>query len=126
METFSTKQVGVWMDQAKAYLIGVQEGNAYLLEIVASNISRLKREDGEDDDKTRFSSNPQQSSPNEYKKNQVKTNELHGYFKKLQSKLNNFEDILILGPGTVKDQFFNELLVSQAFAGKECTSANKR
>jgi len=118
METYSTKQVGVWLDQAKAYLIGMQEGNAFLMEIIESKIPRLKREEGESDDKTRFSSDSQHSSSNEFKKNQIKTNELKSYFRKLQNKLKDFEDILIIGPGTIKDQFFNALMENQEYDGK--------
>lgn len=118
MDRHSFKQVGVWIDHSKAHLIGYKKGNAVLIETVNSPYETMKRYEGESDDKTRFSPNPEHASNNEHKKNNIAQNELNEYFKMMESKLYGFDDILIFGPGTVKDQMRNRLRENKAFSGK--------
>ena len=118
MDRNSFKQVGVWIDHSKAHLIGYNKGNAVLIETVDSPYESMKRYEGESDDKTRFSPNPEHASNNEYKKNNITQNELNEYFKMMEGKLQGFDDILLFGPGTVKDQMRNRLRDNKAFNGK--------
>jgi len=118
MAIFSPKQVGVWLDQAKAYLIGIQDGNAFLIEIIDSNVKIDKREKVVINYNLKFALDLQASISNEILRGQIKTNELQGYFKRIQSKLEDFDDILIIGPGSIKDQFFNDLLIHHVIDSK--------
>jgi hypothetical protein len=116
MDLKSYKQIGVWMDHSKAYIIGHQKGVARLIETVDSPFERIKRQEGEASDHTRFSPNPAFTSNNENRKNNISKNELDEYFKVLENKLSGYEEILLLGPGTAKDQFKNRLTKSKSFS----------
>jgi len=118
METVSTKQIGVWMDHSKAHFVGYKEGKAFLIESVDSPYERIKREDGEVADKARFGSEPFMTSNNENKKHNITQNEINEYFKILEGKLKNYEDILLFGPSTAKDQLINRLSGNKSFDGK--------
>ena len=112
------KQVGVWIDHSKAHLIGFKSGQARLLETVDSPYEAMKRVDGEGKDGTRFSPNPDYSSNNEYKKHHIVQNEINEYLRMMEEKLVNFEDILLFGPGTMKERMKNRLREKKAFDGK--------
>lgn len=118
MDNKSFKQVGVWIDHSKAHFVGYKNGRAELIETVDSPFESMKRFEGETDDKTRFTTNPLHASNNEYRKNNITQNELNEYFKLMEGKLTNFEDILLFGPGTVKEQLRNKLRDNKTFGGK--------
>lgn len=112
------KQVGVWIDHSKAHLIGFKSGQARLLETVESPYESVRRIEGEGNDMTRFSSSPEYSSNNEYKKHQIVQNEINEYMRIMEQKLASFEDILLFGPGTMKERMKNRLREKKAFEGK--------
>jgi hypothetical protein len=112
------KQVGVWIDHSKAHLIGFKSGQAKLLETVDSPYESIKRIEGEGKDMTRFSPNPEHSSNNEHKKHNTTQNEINEYLRMMEQKLQPFEDILLFGPGTMKEKMKNRLREKKAFEGK--------
>ncbi|MFD2034809.1 hypothetical protein ACFSKL_08415 [Belliella marina] len=118
MEKMNYKSVGVWLDQSKAHFIGYQDGEATFIESLISPHERIKREDGEESDTARFSPNPSVLSNNEYRKNNIAQNELNEYYKMLEDKIGKFEDVLLFGPGTAKDQFKNRIAENKAFKKK--------
>ena len=121
MKTSNNKQVGVWMDYFQAYFIEYDSINAVIVEAIKAPYESRLREKGETDDKTRFSSNPRHSSPNEYSKQNIEREELKGYFKILENKLVAYRDILLFGPGTARDQFFNQISENNFLEGKRIT-----
>ena len=112
------KQVGVWIDHSKAHLIGFNSGKVKLLETVESPFESVKRVEGEGRDLGRFSPNPEHASNNEYKKHHIIQNELNEYMRTMEQKLASFEDILLFGPGTMKERMKNRLKERKAFEGK--------
>ena len=112
------KQVGVWIDHSKAHLIGFKSGQARLLETVDSPFESVKRIEGEGRDMARFSPNPEHYSNNEYKKHHIAQHEINEYLRMMEEKLVNFEDILLFGPGTMKERMKNRLREKKAFDGK--------
>jgi uncharacterized protein (DUF2225 family) len=118
MDNTSFNQVGVWIDQSKAYVIGYKKGKAVLLESIDSPYESIKRIDGEGKDMTRFSPNPEHASNNEHKKHNITQNELNEYYKMMETKLHAFDDILLFGPGTAKEQLRNRLRDNKSFGGK--------
>lgn len=110
------KQVGVWIDHSKAHLIGFKGGQVRLLETVESPFERVKRVDGVD--MSRFSPDPEHASNNEYKKHHIVQNEINEYLRMMEQKLISFEDILLFGPGTMKERMKNRLREKKAFEGK--------
>jgi hypothetical protein len=118
MSNNSFKQVGVWIDQSKACLVGYNKGKAELIETIDSPYESIKRVEGEVKDMTRFSPNPEHTSNNEHRKNNITQNELNEYFKLMETKLHPYEDILLFGPGTAKEQLRNRLRENKSFGGK--------
>jgi hypothetical protein len=118
MKSNSFKQVGVWMDHSKAHFVGFNNGDTALIETLDSPYESIKREDGEGSDKTRFTSNNEHTSNNEYRKHQITQNELNEYLKMMEGKLSRFEDILLFGPGIAKEQMRNRLRENKSFDGK--------
>lgn len=112
------KQVGVWIDHSKAHLIGFKSGQVRLLETVESPFESVKRVEGEGSDLSRFSPNPEHSSNNEHKKHHIAQNEINEYLRMMEQKLAGFEDILLFGPGTMKERVKNRLREKKAFDGK--------
>lgn len=112
------KQIGVWIDHAKAHLIGFKSGQAKLLETVDSPHESIKRIDGEGKDMTRFSPNPEHTSNNEHKKHNTTQNEINEYLRIMEEKLHRFEDILLFGPGTMKEKLKNRMKENKSFDGK--------
>jgi len=106
------------MDYAHAYFIEYDGINALIVDAIeAPSVGHL-REKGETDNKTRFSENPQQSSPNEYSKQNIEQEELKKYFKTLEKNLEPYRDILLFGPGTARDKFFNRISEKHFLEGK--------
>lgn len=118
MSKTTFKQVGVWIDHGKAHLIGYEKGKVQLMETVESPYESIKRVDGEVKDMTRFSQNPEHASNNEYKKHNTAQNEMQEYFRLMEQKLQPFDDILLFGPGTMKEKMRNRLRENKAFNGK--------
>mgnify|MGYP005812194889 CR=1 FL=1 len=118
MKNNHSKQVGVWLDYSKAQIIEYKDGIASLVENIDSPIETIKRVDGEVKDTTRFTANTEHTSNNEYRKNNIAQNEQHEYFKLMEAKLAGFDDILIFGPGTAKEQMRNRLRDNKAFSSK--------
>ena len=118
MKTPKNNRVGVWMDYAHAYFIEYDGINALIVDAIeVPSVSQLQ-EKGETDNKTRFSENAQQSSPNEYSKRNVEQEELKQYFKMLEKNLEVYRDILLFGPGTVRDKFFKQISEDHFLEGK--------
>ncbi len=111
--------IGVWVDHAKAHFINYKKGTATLIETLDSPYDRFKREPGEVNDSTWFTTNPEHASNNEFKKNNTAQNELNEYFKILESKLRPYNEILLFGPSTAKDQLFNRLVEVKSFKDKK-------
>ncbi|MDN3690159.1 hypothetical protein [Cyclobacterium jeungdonense] len=109
-------QIGVWLDQSKAYLIGYKNGVAQLLETIDSPYSSHFREAGEGSDHTKFGPGTHYTSGNENRKHNIAENELNEYFKLLEDKLTGYNDILLIGPGTAKERLRKKLSDNQKFA----------
>lgn len=118
METLTSKQVGIWIDKYKAQFIAYSDGNVSLIETVESPLESRRRIDGEGSDKTRFSTNNEHVSNNEYRKNNISQNELNDFFKILEDKVKTYDDILLFGPGKVKEQFRNRIKEHKLFKDK--------
>jgi hypothetical protein len=118
MRNNAFKQVGVWIDHGKAHMIGYSNGKAERIETIDSPYESIKRIEGEVKDMTRFSQNPEHASNNEYKKHNTSQNEMQEYFRIMEQKLHTFDDILLFGPGTMKEKMRNRLRQNKAFDGK--------
>lgn len=118
MKNNHVRQVGLWMDNSKAQVVEFKNGEAVLVENIDSAIESLKRIDGEGKDTTRFTPNNEHTSNNEHKKHNIAQKELNEYFRILENKLAEYDDILIFGPGVAKEQFRNRLRDNKGFSDK--------
>ena len=119
MNTPKNNRVGVWMDYAHAYFIEYDGINGLFADAIeAPSVGHL-REKGETDNKTRFSEDAQQSSPNEYSKQNIEHEELKQYFKMLEKNLEGYRDILLFGSGTARDKFFKRISEKHFLEGKK-------
>lgn len=109
------KQIAVCLNLSKAQFIGESDGNFRFLEEVISPYKKIKREEGEGSNKTRFGSLPLFGSNNEKTNHNISQNELKIYIKMLENKLLTYDEILIFGHGKAKDQLNNHLLESKHF-----------
>jgi len=106
------------MDYAHAYFIEYDGINALIVDAIeAPSVSQLM-ENEETDNKTRLSENARQSSPNEYGKRNIEQEELKQYFKMLEKNLEGYRDILLFGPGTVRDKFFKRISEKHFLEGR--------
>ncbi|HZJ36703.1 MAG TPA: hypothetical protein VFD29_08765 [Gillisia sp.] len=119
MKTKTTKQVGVWLNHSQAHFIGYKAESAFFIETIDSPYESIMREEGEGNDKTRFSPNTERGSNNEKRKHNIVQNELDEYFKILEGKLESYQEILLFGPGTAKEELFNRLSENKVFKGKD-------
>lgn len=115
METKENKKLGIWMDQSRAYLIACSDKQASLIEEIESPVESMVRYPGESDSKIRVGST-HAASNNEVKTNNIHQEQLKKYFSMVEDKLIGFEDILLLGPGVLKNQFFKKISSNKAFS----------
>jgi hypothetical protein len=116
MESNGSKKLALWMDQSHALLLSYQDKQALLLEELSSPIRSHVRIPGEGSDLTRFGSGMGDASNNEKRKNNIHQQQLKEYFGQLEKKVATATNLLLLGPGVVKTQFFHYLQEQKHFA----------
>jgi len=117
MNSTLTKQIGVWLDHSKAHFIGYNDGSAFVIETIDA-VHGHEHFSGEGSTNMRLSSNPQHASNNEHHTHNIEHKELSAYFKTLESKLAGYDEILLFGPTTAKEQLNNFLAENKSFAEK--------
>ncbi len=113
------KKIGVWMDHSHAQLL--EYGNT------AEDI-RLIKADSPNHPQTDSNKKPVFSSAsgkgfhtsnNEFKTHNIEQNKLDEYYKSLEHELTSYDEILLLGGKTAKEEFFNRIKDKQSFEGKK-------
>jgi hypothetical protein len=100
------KNIGVWLDKEKAYVISVNGGKHHI-EKVESQVESRVRYQGETKSYSRIGGaffNPSK------KKTKREKHQLHEYLADLSGKLSNAENILIFGPADVKNELRKVLI----------------
>jgi hypothetical protein len=116
----STKKViGVYLDHQKAYLIQKEKEDAVISEIIESDYERQVREAGKGSNTTFWNASGTYSSNNENNKNNKAKNQLHEYYELLSRKIKDFDEILIFGPTTARNELKNYLCELKPFNGKK-------
>jgi hypothetical protein len=103
------KKLGIWMDQSKAILIGYYDDKPLVFEEMESPVEIRPREKGEGNSKTRFIDSKGGPSNNENKMHNTQENQLKLYFSDLEKRLIGSEELLLFGPGIVKNQFLKSI-----------------
>lgn len=127
-KTKTSKKVGVWLDHTKAHLIGVKDGKAFLMETVESPYDPRVRFEGEASNVTRFrqggSVSGTATSNNEDRKHNRAQMEISAFYNDLETRLKDFDEILLFGPSIAKNQLQNQIASNKAFADKTLALAN--
>jgi hypothetical protein len=119
METNSLKKIGLWLDQSHAILVGCDNGEAFVLEEMDSPVKTRVRYPGEVSDMTRFGTALGGISNNENKKNNTYNNQISKYFQELINKVKDMEEIFLIGPGVIKNQFLKQINSDKKFASTQ-------
>lgn len=109
METQNQLKTAIWMDKSKATIIGYYPGRPFGIEHFESPIDNHLRIEGEDPDKTVFTPFKGGKSNNEARRNHTYEAQLKKYFLELDKKLLGTEQLILLGPGILKNQYLNHL-----------------
>lgn len=109
------KKMAIWMDHKEAKFINPEDLDAGIQTIVSTVKSR-ERIAGEASDGIKLGGF--RSSNNEFSKHERKQNALNSYYKKLAEKLSDYDEILVFGPTTARQEFCNYLKEDQNFADK--------
>ncbi len=116
MENHEHKKIGLWMDKSHAIFVGCDNGQATILEELESPLESLVRFPGEVSDLTRFGTGPGSITNNENKKNNIHANQLKKYFNQLKKKVSGTEEIFLMGPGVIKNQFLKQVSTDKKFS----------
>ncbi len=111
--------VGVWLDHHQAHLVYPKGKDEYAVETLVSPHDNHPRYDGETSTDTTFGRTfAAWGSNNEHNKHQREQKELHDYYRMLQKVLAQYDEILLFGPTTAKEELYNILFDDKAFNGK--------
>ncbi len=115
------KRTGVWLDHSKAKLIMLHEGAVQITTIHSPYVRHLRIRGQKSDIsvyQNLFGSN------REVTKHHIKQNELHSYYKDLEKRLADCDEILLFGPTEAKNELNNFLLKNKKFNGISITVKN--
>jgi len=112
------KQLAVFIDHTKARFIGIENSKAIFLQTLESNRKSHPRYQGESSNQTRFGSDPYQGSNNEFGKNMQEQEITKNYFQHIKKQLQDYDEILLFGPGEAKKELHNYLIAQSSFGSK--------
>lgn len=115
-----TKKIALWLDHSKAHFIDTSGGKGFS-QTVYSDVDKHPRENGEGSDTTSWAGH---SSSNEFGKDQKEQSQLKHYYSGLIRMLENYEEILLFGSGTAKNELNNLLKENKQFSSKKILVEN--
>lgn len=113
-------QIGIWLDHAEAHFLH-PAAPIETEETIESEYNSRERNAGEGADGIQLGG--YRSTNNEHHKHQREQNALHQYYKDLQHKLIDYDEIFIFGPGQARSELYNLMKENQHFAGKQIQTA---
>jgi stalled ribosome rescue protein Dom34 len=121
MEKIKTaRRIGIWLDHAKAHFIDISKGPA-IIETVFSDKESEIRYKGESANGTLLGNN--RATNNEHHKHNRERLIMDEYYRVLIDRLKNYDDILLFGPTSAKEELHNKLSADKHFANKAITIA---
>jgi len=115
-KTPEKKQIALWLDYEKAYLVHPGEAKATLDTVHAQ---RETRSPGGESSGTRLGNH--RAGNNEHHLHQREQNFKAGYFKHIKDRIESYDEGLLLGPGTARKELHNLLREDQAFRNTTIT-----
>lgn len=114
----TTKQLAVFIDHTQARFIGMDNSKASFLQTLESDRESHPRYRGESSNQARFGSDPYHGSNNEYSKNMQEQESIKMYYHHIKDQLQQYDEILLFGPGQAKKELHNYLIDQSAFREK--------
>lgn len=112
-------KMAVFLDHLQARLMTCEKGIAQFSDTVESGKESHPREQGEVSNQARFGANPYQGSNNEYRTHMQERQLKLSYFQHIADKLQHGDDILLIGAGQAKREFYNYLQKMNGFTHKK-------
>jgi hypothetical protein len=109
------KKIGLWLDHADAHFIEIENGNEHFV-TAHSGKESLLRFKGESGNGTKMGNF--RSSNNEHHEQMREHEILSDYYKDIEKRLQNYDEIFIFGATTAKDELTNLLRENKHFDGK--------
>jgi len=113
------KRIGLWLDQTEAHFIHPTV-TTNEPENTASELASQVRHKGESADGVRLGGF--RSTNNENHKQHREQDALHKYYKELQHKLLEYDEIYIFGPGPARSELYNLMKEDAHFSAKNIHS----
>lgn len=107
-----TKRIGVWMDHTKAHLV---EYHPFAEQIQTLLAPQMEAREGAEF-KTNFG---ERASNNEDRLANKEQNRHTEFYKVLEKALLPYDEIVLFGSGTARNEFKNRLRTEKAFEGKQ-------
>jgi hypothetical protein len=101
------KKIGVWMDHASAQLLDYGQ-DAKDIRIIESKNQPSTKTDG----------SKSHSTDSEVKAHHIKQNKLNNFYKALEQELGEYDEILLTGGKTAKEEFLNRIKDNSHFKSK--------
>lgn len=111
----NTRQIGVWLDHAEAHFFLPAVENVPV-ETVDSTLESQERHGGQGADGIKLGGF--RSTNNEHHKHNREQDALHKYYKEIQHKLLDFDEIYLFGPGSARNELHNLMLEDEHFKTK--------
>lgn len=106
------------MDHRHARIVQWNTDGTHTINTYDSPFDPHPREEGQGTDKTQWGGGQYLFSDNESKKSNKKISQEQEYYKTLEHMLSEFDNILLTGPTTAKNELFNRILKNKLFGGK--------
>jgi hypothetical protein len=109
------KKIGLWLDHTDVHFIEIEDGQEHF-ETSHSGKESLLRIKGESGSGIKMGN--YRSSNNEHRV-QMRENEIMSdYYKDIEKRIQNYDEIFIFGASTAKDELYNLLRKNKHFDGK--------
>jgi hypothetical protein len=116
----TAKRIGLWLDHAKAHFIDISKGPE-IVETAFSDQESELRYKGESGNGTLLGNN--RATNNEHHKHNREKLIMDEYYRMLTDRLQHYDDILLFGPTSAKDELHNKLNADKRFKDKSITIA---
>ena len=116
MKKEQEKQIGLWLDHAKAHFIDVS-AETPVIQTAYSSLNPHEREDGEHGSGIRLGNN--RSTNNEYQMHNREQEAYREFYKVLLNRLKNYDSIFMFGSAEAKDELHNLMKTDHHFDTKQ-------
>jgi hypothetical protein len=118
MKAYQKNYAGLWIDRHKAFIVSITDAGETIVWVESDIERKVRLSGGSRTGKIPFG--PQQVSVDGKQEARIKR-QLHEYYQEIIRRIQDANEILILGPGEAKTEIKKELEKSRALASKKVT-----